>query len=94
MKEIRKQIESILISREYYPSTCDYIRGHCLYKLGGYIQPNYVIYEEPLKSFKTTSKIYNYGVSILNKYNLDLNEWTLLYHTNPEWYNSFTLTKI
>ena len=92
-KIIKEEIESINISNEYKPSSDDYVRGHCLFKIEGYMQAKYVVYDEPLQSFKNTSKIYNYGINILKKYNLDIKEWTLIYHTNSEWYNTFYLDK-
>ena len=36
----------------------------------------------------------NYGISILQKFNLNINEWTLVYNVNPEWSNYFTLKNI
>jgi len=91
MNDIKKKINDINIPFEYNPSSEDYVRGHCLYKLEGYIQPKYVIYNEELSAFNKSSNIYKYGINILQKFNLDINEWTLVYNVNPEWCNYFTL---
>ena len=94
MNNIKKEINNINIPNEYNPSANDYVRGHCLYKLEGYIQPKYVIYNEELNAFKESSNIYKYGISILQKFNLNINEWTLVYNVNPDWSNYFTLKNI
>ena len=69
MNDIKKKINDINIPFEYNPSSEDYVRGHCLYKLEGYIQPKYVIYNEELSAFNKSSNIYKYGINILQKFN-------------------------
>lgn len=93
MSNLNNDIESIEIPNDILPKNEDYKRGHCLYKLQGYIQSKYVMYDEPLDGFKEESKIYNFGISIMRKFNLNPNEWTLLYHNDAEWLSHFKLIK-
>ncbi len=67
------------------------------YKTGGpamYISGNGLRCRElPLSQFKKNSKFRIYGENILKQYNYDPNEYTLILHHEPEWFNYFTLAK-
>lgn len=93
MNDIYRKIESIEIPMETHPKNEDYKRGFCLYRLVGYMQSRYVIYEEPLEGFNEDSKIYKFGISILRQFNLNPEEWTLLYHNDVDWVSTFKLIK-
>ena len=94
MNKLYSDIESIEIPVNILPKNEDYKRGHCLYKLNGYMQPKYVLYDEPLNAFKEDSEIYKFGISILNKFKLSPNEWTLIYNNNTDWISYFKLEKL
>ena len=93
-KKIREEIESIEIPHNVIPLGKDYKRGFCLYKIEGHIQPRYVPYDENLDSFKEDSQIYKYGTSILRKYNLNPNDYTLQFRNNYDWACGFKLIKL
>lgn len=91
---IHKNIELIKIPKNKLPKNKDYKRGHCLYKLEGHLQSKYIIYDEPLDAFNNDSEIYSFGLSILKRYNLSIDEWTLIYKNSSEWHNYFELKKL
>lgn len=68
------------------------------YKMGGpswiVKYDNFIVRPEPLSSFKRDSKFRLFGLSLLKKYDLDPNKYTLIFNNEPEWYSYFTLTKI
>jgi hypothetical protein len=82
--------EKIEIPREKNPKDIEY-------KLGGPsldFKGSGIAYKDmPLSQFKRGSEFRLYGESILKKYNYDPNEYTLIFHIEPEWLNYFTLSK-
>lgn len=78
MNLLKDKLEKLYIENEFLPSDLDYIRGYKVYKLRGYINSRFVIHDESLESFLKTSKIYKYGESLLNEYNVDTETYTLL----------------
>lgn len=82
--------EKYEIPIEKYPENLEY-------KMGGpsmYVMRSGLRFRDtPLSQFKRGSKFRTYGESILKEYNYDPNEYTLIYHIEPEWVHYFTISK-
>ena len=94
MNSLYNDIKSIEIPIKILPKNEDYKRGHCLYKLEGYMQTKYVIYDEPLDGFNENSDIYKFGKNIMKKFNIDPDQYTLVYCNNVDWLSYFQLKEI
>ena len=84
MNILKENLNNIIIDVKYFPNDNDYIRGYKLYRQIGFMNPRFVIIDEPLESFILESKIYQYGNNILNDYNIDREIYTLLLFRRDE----------
>ena len=89
-EQIKKEIESIKITKEKSPNSEEYKTGFISYRLKG---GKYIVRDEPLSSFKKNTPFRNWGESILNNFYLE-KDYTLIYYKNSEWYDGFKLEKI
>ncbi len=82
--------EKLELQIEEYPKNEDYKSGEPAWIVQ---YGNFIIRPEPLSSFKRNSKFRLFGLNILKKYNLDPNDYTLIYNRELEWLSYLSLSK-
>tara|TARA_Y100000991_G_C21710608_1_gene237742 strand:- start:170 stop:433 length:264 start_codon:yes stop_codon:yes gene_type:complete len=82
---------------EKYEIPIDKYPKNSEYKMGGpsmyVVKGGLGFRDTPLSQFKRESIFRLYGETILKDHNYDIEKYTLIYHTEPEWSNYFTLSK-
>ena len=89
IENFENMISKRMVNENMYPEIDEYILNGASYQLIG---GKYKVRDEPLFMFKKTSRFRIWAENILKECGLD-DEYTLLYITSEEWYNSLTLIK-